>query len=346
MPWREASDPYRTWLSETMAQQTQIATVIPYFNRFVERFPTVHDLADAKLDDVLALWAGLGYYARARNLHRAARMVVDELNGQFPQTAEELEKLPGIGAYTAGAIASIAFGERAAVVDGNVARVLSRLFLVRDDIQSVRGKERLWHLARELVPPGRPGDFNQALMELGATVCTPGETAGCLVCPLRANCAAREGGVVAGLPVKVKKGTARPECHVVAAMADRRGRWLFVRRPANGLWGGLWELPTTIAASRADRHDTAGAAARLADCVGGVDFDVEAAPFCNVTHQLSHRTVTFVGHVCRAAGSPMKAKSAEARWLRLAEVSELGISTAMKKVVGTLRARDELSINM
>src|SRR6185369_3543428 len=190
LPWRDVGDPYRTWISEIMLQQTQVDTVIPYYQRWLERFPTVQALAESPLNDVLALWEGLGYYSRARNLHRAAQQVAAERGGALPQTVDELLALPGIGRYTAGAIASIAFGVDAPVLDGNVKRVLARVFDIQTDVKSPAGARELWALAASLVPSGRAGDYNQALMDLGATLCTPRAPA-CDICPVRELCAAR-----------------------------------------------------------------------------------------------------------------------------------------------------------
>ena len=357
LPWRQDRDPYAIWLSEMMLQQTQVATVIPYYNRFIGRFPTVVDLARADLEEVLQHWAGLGYYARARNMHRAARLIVAEHGGAFPSEAAVLRGLPGIGAYTAGAVASMAFDARAAVVDGNVARVLARLFEMDLDIRDGRGKALLWEMAERLLPRKRCGDFNQALMELGATVCLPRGAARCEDCPLKMICGARCSGGVDRLPVKGRKAPPKSETHVVAAIG-RRNKWLVVRRPPRGLWGGLWELPTAV-------MNGEGVRGRVGELVAEfvVDGDTpvagpscETVPFCRIQHQLTHRTITFVGHVCRVSTprtAGRRAKRAvrgdhgeadrQMRWLSLNEINTLGLSAAMRKVVGALReslARD------
>lgn len=352
LPWRRSRDPYAIWLSEMMLQQTQVVTVIPYYNRFIGRFPTVADLARADLEEILRHWAGLGYYARARNMHRAARLIVAEHGGVFPSGAEALAGLPGIGAYTAGAVASMAFDERAAVVDGNVARVLARVFEVDLDIRDGRGKALLWEIAERLLPRKRCGDFNQALMELGAMVCLPRGAARCEDCPLKVDCGARRSGSVERLPVKGRKALPRKETHVVAAIG-RRNRWLVVRRPPRGLWGGLWELPTSVM-----NGSTARTTVRklVADFITA-DRSLATKPFCRIQHQLTHRTITFVGHVCRveasrAAGRGTKRIASgdhcepdrEMRWLSLTEINNLGLSAAMRKVVGALQdslARDQ-----
>ena len=242
LPWRvEPRDPYRVWVSEMMLQQTQVATVIPYFRRFTEHFPTVEALAAAPLDDVLKLWEGLGYYARARNLHRAARQVVAEFDGYLPDTVEELSKLPGIGRYTAGAIASIAFGRDAPVVDGNVKRVLCRVYAIRGDARQPAIQKKLWSLAAANLPKGKAGRWNEAMMELGATVCLP-RSPRCDKCPLAGVCRARALGIQEKLPTKAAKKRL-PHYDVTAAVIRKRGRVLIAQRPVGGMLGGLWEFP-------------------------------------------------------------------------------------------------------
>ncbi len=282
MPWRRSRDPYAIWVSEIMLQQTRVDTVREPFARFMSRFPTVNALADAPLADVLSQWSGLGYYARARNLHAAAQVIRNQHGGQFPVAAEAVHALPGIGPYTAGAILSIAFGQRAPILDGNVTRVLSRLFAIDSGPERADAKRLYWRLAEELLPPALPapsassrsstsaasttsaatkrptdndvGDFNQALMELGAVVCTP-QRPSCLVCPLSTHCQARKQDAVDSYPPAKVRG-AVPIIHAVtvllsaAAQAPRsKGiaetqAVLLTRRPTTGLWGGLWEPPT------------------------------------------------------------------------------------------------------
>ncbi len=341
LPWRRTSDPYAIWLSEVMLQQTQVATVIPYYQRCLSRFLTIHDLAAAELDEVLELWAGLGYYARARNMQRAARIVVQACGGRFPHTAAELRRLPGFGRYTAGAVASVAFGERVAAVDGNAARVLTRLFALRGDVRQPAGCEVVWRLAERLVPAGRPGDWNQAVMELGAMVCLPGKSAKCEDCPLRCECAALADGEVACLPVKARRRSVRSETHVVAAIEDA-GRFLFVRRPAGGLWGGLWELPSVVVA---DGRSARAAAGRLAGELTGVVLARDRRPFCDLRRRLTHRTIRFVGYRCR--GKELGDRTLrcyerpdrpDSRWLALEETESLGCSRGMRMVIASLGA--------
>ena len=245
LPWRskrgKRSDPYRVWLSEIMLQQTTVKAVIPYYERFLSRWPSVDKLAAADLDDVLAAWAGLGYYSRARNLYKCAQAVVAEHGGQFPRTEETLRELPGIGPYTAAAIAAIAFGEAATPVDGNIERVVSRLFAFKRPLPSA--KRELKRLAESLTPQRRAGDFAQAMMDLGATVCTP-KRPSCLMCPLQQDCHAHALGIEAQLPVKLAKAH-RPVRYGTAFLALREdGHVLLRKRPEAGLLGGMLEVPS------------------------------------------------------------------------------------------------------
>ncbi|MEZ5853706.1 MAG: A/G-specific adenine glycosylase [Hyphomicrobiaceae bacterium] len=246
LPWRygpdETPDPYRVWLSEIMLQQTTVKAVIPYFHQFLARWPDVRALAAAPLDDVLAAWAGLGYYSRARNLHACARVVTQEHCGNFPSSEAELKKLPGIGPYTAAAIAAIAFGAASTPVDGNIERVVARLFAVEDPMPGV--KPRLRELAARLTPDTRAGDFAQGLMDLGARICTP-KRPSCLMCPLKSMCVASAAGIAATLPRRAQKAD-RPIRYGVAFVALREdGHVLLRRRPEAGLLGGMLELPST-----------------------------------------------------------------------------------------------------
>lgn len=242
LPWRESADPYRVWISEAMLQQTRVGTALPYYRRFVERFPTVRALARARPEHVLTAWSGLGYYRRASSLQAAARAIVGKHGGVFPRDRESLTSLPGIGPYTAGAIASIAFGLPEPVVDGNVARVLCRLFGLEGDPTSAGQRRALWSLAGALVPPRGAGEWNQALMELGALVCTPVE-ARCSACPVGSRCAALRQGRVGELPRRRPRPKAVPVEAVVIAVGDR-DRLLLERRPAAGRMAGMWQLPT------------------------------------------------------------------------------------------------------
>jgi A/G-specific adenine glycosylase len=280
LPWRRTRDPYAVWVSETMLQQTRVETVIPYYEAFLAAYPTLRALAEAPGPSVLLLWSGLGYYRRARMLHAAAKRVADEHGGRLPAEVAELRALEGVGAYTAGAIASIAFGRRAALVDGNVARVLARVFAVEEDVKSAAGTARLWRLAEALLPDGDgdPGDWNQSLMELGATVCLPREPK-CDTCPVRALCVGRAKGIASTLPRTAPKPRPREvrRSAIVLASADAV---LLARRRVDVLFGGLWEPPTS---------DGDGVA--LARRLGVARRSLE--PAGTVVHVLSHRRLVI-----------------------------------------------------
>lgn len=284
MPWRRTREPYPVWLSEVMLQQTQVATARPYYDAFISRFPTLASLARARPTDVLAAWAGLGYYRRARHLHEAARTVVREHGGRVPDDPEAFGRLPGVGRYTTGAVLSICFDRPLPVLDGNVARVLSRLYATPDAIRDPRGAKRLWALAEALVPMRRPGDWNQAMMELGATICTPRAPA-CGSCPVRAQCRAHRLGRVGEFPPTAP----RREPEIVrraVALIERRGRVLMERREG-ALLAGLWEPPGVELANRtAPARALSAALARL-----GVRARLSAAGR-SVRHTITHRAIT------------------------------------------------------
>lgn len=241
LPWRRTKDPYKIWVSEIMLQQTQVETVIPYYERWLKRFPTLERLTKAKVSDVLKYWAGLGYYRRARMLHQAACEIREKYRWQIPQTPEELMKLPGIGRYTAGAIASIAFGVKTPVLDGNVIRVLTRFYAISEDISSGQTLEKLWEIAESLVPLKNPGDFNQALMELGATVCTP-DLPRCLICPVSDFCKAFKRTRQTAFPVNGRKEKIEKK-HATALVLRNNGKVLIQKQPETARWGGLWTFP-------------------------------------------------------------------------------------------------------
>ncbi len=276
LPWRHTRDPYAIWISEIMLQQTQVETVVPRYRRFLQEFPTVTALANATCERVCEAWAGLGYYRRARNLHRAACLVAEAHDGALPRSAKELERLPGIGRYTAGAIASIAFDEAAAVVDGNVTRVLARLFVLPGRVGERSLSNSVWRLAGELVVGPRPGDLNQALMELGATVCKPTAPA-CDRCPVERFCKAKASGEPTRYPEPAVAPPTRDLPMALALVRDAKGVWLR-QRSLQGLWAGLWELPSA---------EGPRARVRLAKELG-VPLRVEVA---RVTHLLTHRRV-------------------------------------------------------
>ncbi|HSN95442.1 MAG TPA: A/G-specific adenine glycosylase, partial [Anaerolineaceae bacterium] len=241
LPWRSRPSPYRTWVSEIMLQQTQVDSVIPYFERFMARFPTLENLAMASQSEVLSLWEGLGYYSRARNLHKAAQMLMSEFDGVIPGTTKELMGLPGIGRYTAGAIASIAFGQSEPALDANIRRVFSRLLALEAPLRSSESERQLWDFAQKACPVKRTGDFNQALMDLGAGICLPSQPL-CPRCPIQAACQAFQNGTQNRIPVVPKKPSI-PHFIVTAAVIEQNGLVLIQRRPQKGLLAGLWEFP-------------------------------------------------------------------------------------------------------
>ncbi|HVY38592.1 MAG TPA: A/G-specific adenine glycosylase [Polyangia bacterium] len=344
LPWRREASPYRTLVSELMAQQTTLAVVVPYFERFLARFPTLGSLAAASDEDVMALWSGLGYYARARNLRRAAVTVVAEHGGALPPTVDELRRLPGIGPYTAAAVASIAFGARAFALDGNGARVMARLFGVADPIDRPGTRARLQALGAAEVPEGRPGDFNQAVMELGALICTP-RNPRCEGCPVGAVCAARARGLSAVLPVRSPKA-ARPIVRVACACITDGARVLLVRR-GDGLLSGTWTLPERELGGPARRKRTESSAA-LADALAaarGLAGDLGVRPTAVVSHGVvrqifTHRDVRAevfrvqVGAARRLADAPGAGRdTGDVRWLDPAALAEVGLSSFARKTV-------------
>jgi A/G-specific adenine glycosylase len=317
LPWRSPAgirpDPYRVWLSEIMLQQTTVATVAPYFDRFVARWPDISALATASLDDVLQLWQGLGYYARARNLHACARAVVDRHNGEFPNDPAALRALPGIGDYTAAAIAAIAFDRRTAAIDGNVERVVARLYAVSEPFPAA--KSRLRELATALVPEERAGDFAQALMDLGATICTPRRPY-CVLCPWRTCCAATVLRLTEDLPARAEKPERSLRYGVAFWLTRPDGAVLLRRRPEKGLLGGMIEIPSTP--WRSERW-TGAEAVRIAPA---------AAEWSPLPGTVRHSFTHFRLELSILAGQGV----AEGLWGRVDRLGEHALPTLMKKV--------------
>jgi A/G-specific adenine glycosylase len=246
-PWRDHPDPYAVWVSEIMLQQTRVETVIPYFEKWMRLFPDIQALANASEQDVLNAWEGLGYYSRARNLHKAARIVTEQYGGHLPRDLDQLRKLPGIGRYTLGAIASMAFGLDVSALDGNIKRVYARIFDVTEPVDVPAGEKLLWQIADENIPKGHAGDYNQALMDLGATICVP-KNPRCLICPVMELCQARQKGVQDQRPVKTPKKDVPHYVHAAAVIVRRvasppHKEVLLAQRPSQGLLGGMWEFP-------------------------------------------------------------------------------------------------------
>jgi A/G-specific adenine glycosylase len=332
LPWRarkgERADPYRVWLSEIMLQQTTVKAVAPYYARFLARFPTAADLAAAPLDDVLKLWAGLGYYARARNLHACAKAVVERHGGEFPANEEGLRELPGIGAYTAAAIAAIAFDRPASPVDGNIERVIARLFALEEQLPAA--KPRIRALAESLMPPRRPGDFAQAMMDLGATICTPKSPA-CALCPWIDSCAARARGDQESFPRKPEKKTGALRRGAAFVAVRSEGFLLTRTRPAKGLLGGMTEVPTSEWTRDFDETDALAAAPLKAAWrrVPGV-----------VTHTFTHFPLELT--VYRAEVSARRKGPPDMRWTPLAGLAGEALPTVMRKVVAHALGADVL----
>jgi A/G-specific adenine glycosylase len=323
LPWRRDRSPYSVWVSEIMLQQTRVDTVVPYYTRFLDRFANTSALANASLDDVLCVWSGLGYYRRARELHATAREVVERYGGVLPTEVSELRKLPGIGRYTAGAIASIAYGKREPLVDGNVARVLARLEGIAGPINSAPVVRQLWATATKLLPAQRAGKVNEALMELGALVCTPREPR-CDVCPLATLCAARSTGRERELPVKAPKRDVPEVLLVSLVVRDAEGRILFMKQTDSAAYGGLWGPPTVAAATL-----PAGIDKLRAMGVHAADLAV-----CGVTkHVLSHRRLRVT--VVRATSAPSSGPGVPTafQWFDPRAPVLVGTSTLCRKVL-------------
>jgi A/G-specific adenine glycosylase len=325
LPWRRTRDPYSIWLSEIMLQQTRVKTVEDYFSRFLETWPTVEALAGADLADVLGAWSGLGYYRRARALYAGAREVVAKYGGALPGDATTLRTISGIGPYTAGAIASIAFDAREPLVDGNVARVLSRLFALRCDVRSPAGSREVWAVAAGLVPAERPGRHNEALMELGATVCLPREPR-CELCPVLRLCEARRQGVEKELPIAKKKKPPR-EVNMIALVSRRGQQVLLARRRPGGLFGGLWEPPMV---EWSENEAEASLAALL-----GVPL-AEMKRVAEQTHILTHRRFRITIATAKVRSEPATPSGATydcIDWKTSSELGPLAMSSLARKVL-------------
>ena len=340
LPWRSSLDPYAIWVSEIMLQQTQVTTVIPYYKRWMARFPTVQDLAEAPLDSVLKLWEGLGYYGRARNLHQAAQQVLRVHHGRIPATAKQLQTLKGIGRYTAGAIASIAFNEPVPVLDGNVIRVFSRLTDLADDVTTTGTKKQLWQLTAAVVPAQRPGEFNQALMELGQQVCVPQKPI-CLQCPLSAHCLARQRGTQLERPIRpLRKNT--PHYDVVAGIIweqgtvtpDANARFLIAKRPLNGLLGGLWEFP----GGKQEKGESLPEALHR-EIQEELGMSIEVGLFqTSIKHAYTHFRITLHAfHAVHLNGAPQHLGVADHAWVTFNELGHYAFAVTDRQIIAALQ---------
>ena len=332
MPWRESKDPYKIWISEIMLQQTQVITVEPYFNCFITRFPTVQALADADMQSVMKAWEGLGYYSRARNLHKAAAIVVNRFEGRVPDTLEELLSLPGIGRYTAGAILSIAFEQKAPILDGNVIRVLSRVFHITDNVDQTKTRKILWTLAESLLPDNRLRDFNEGLMELGAVICTP-KTPDCPACPVAELCAARDLKIQEDLPVKTPRKPV-PHLDVTAGVIYKNGRFLITLRPPKGLLGGLWEFP----GGKLEEGETLKACLKR-EIQEELEIDVRVTnPLIVVKHAYTHFRITLHVFECEyVSGEIVPHDADDFKWIKIGELDDYAFPGADRKVIDKLK---------
>lgn len=324
LPWRGHPDSYAVWVSEIMLQQTRVETVIPYFERWMGQFPTIAALAAASEQSVLSAWEGLGYYGRARNLHKAAKMVAAEFSGQLPREISQLRKLPGIGRYTAAAIASIAFDQDLATLDGNLRRVFSRVFDIATPADTPAGEEILWALAQKHLPPGRAGDYNQALMDLGASICLPKKPL-CLICPLGELCKSRT--APENRPVLKPKARV-PHRFKLAAVILQENTVLLALRPAKGLLGGLWEFPSAEVDSDSPEALVAAIAA---------EYRLKVSPIARLTevrHAYTHFTLTETAWRCELVE---KNENESLRWVPLSELGDY----PMGKVDRTISRRLE-----
>ncbi|MDZ7807972.1 MAG: A/G-specific adenine glycosylase [Gracilimonas sp.] len=327
MPWRGEADPYKIWISEIMLQQTQVQQATPYFQNFISQFPSVYELAKAEQQDVLKAWEGLGYYSRARNLHAAAKMVVDDYDGKLPESYDEIIKLKGVGPYTAAAVTSIAFNKPNAVVDGNVIRVLTRYYGIEDDTRSTKTRRKVQELADELIDEKQPGDFNQALMELGSEVCTPSNP-DCEKCPLQTGCVAAKIAKTDSIPYKspTKK---KPHYTIGVGIIEREAddKILIALRPNDAMLGGLWEFP-------GGKQEDGEKIQQTVERELSEELGVEVKAYkelMNLKHTYSHFSITMHAWHCKLiSGEPKPKESQEVRWVTREELEEYPFPKANK----------------
>ena len=324
LPWQVHADPYSVWISEIMLQQTQVATVIPYYERFIKQFPQLQDLADAKVDLVLHLWSGLGYYARARNLHKTAKIIADTHNGAFPDDIDELVKLPGIGRSTAGAILALSQGQRHPILDGNVKRVLTRYFCIAGWPGHRETEKRLWQLSDKITPYDNTAKYTQAIMDLGATVCKR-SSPDCPACPLRNDCQALLSNEVNNYPHKRKKKELPVKTATFLLLRNGRGEIYLIQRPPAGIWGSLWCLPELIKYDEKKQWDIPYLPADI--CAD------KAMP--SVRHTFSHYHLDFTVIPAKLEGDHNRVimESKPAVWYNPANPSRLGLAAPIKKII-------------
>lgn len=337
LPWRESRDPYAIWVSEIMLQQTRVGTVIPYYRRFMDRFPTVCDLANASLDDLMKLWEGLGYYRRAVHMHKAAKTVCFEQDGQFPATAAGLQKLTGIGTYTSAAIASIAYGEPVAAVDGNVYRVMARFYGLESDLRKTETQREIHTLAQKALSKADPGSFNQSLMDLGSEICTPSSPS-CTSCPLSSDCIAFHQTKTDTIPYKSPAKKSPHHVIGVGVIRSDEGTYLIAKRPLNGMLGGLWEFP----GGKKESGES------IRECVVrelreelGTDV-ITLNKLAEIDHAYSHFTITMHAYLCEIrSGIPEKRHHDELRWVTPAEMELFSFPKANKVLIGVIQEASE-----
>lgn len=334
LPWRTTKDPYHIWLSEIMLQQTQVATVLPYYDRFLTLFPTIEALAKASSETVLKAWEGLGYYARCRNLHKAAQLIVEKHGGQFPQSMEDVEALPGIGRSTAGAILTFAYGQRHPILDGNVKRVLARLYNFQEDPSANEPNKKLWVASTGLLAEASdPFSYNQAIMELGATLCTP-QNPSCLLCPVRSFCDGAAQGTQNELPIKTPKKES-PHYTIGAGVIWHENKILIQRRPDKGLLGGMWEFP----GGKQEPNETLEETVRR-EIREELEIEVTVgAKITTVRHAYTHFKITLHAYHCQYVSGTPQPKACEAwQWIAPEELSQFPFPKANKKVLEILEA--------
>jgi A/G-specific adenine glycosylase len=334
MPWRGEKDPYKIWISEIMLQQTRVDQAWPYFENFMKQFPTVFELADADQQQVLKAWEGLGYYSRARNLHAASKMVVKDYYGELPDSYDEIIKLKGIGPYTAAAITSIAFGKPNAVVDGNVIRVVTRYYGIEDDVRSTKTTRKVQELVNELISPKQPADFNQAMMELGATVCSPSNP-DCTGCPLQSGCVATKIAKTDSIPYK-SKAKKKPHKEIGVGIIEREdGKVLIALRPEDVMLGGLWEFP-------GGKQEKGESITQTVERELKEELGVEVHAYkelMNFKHTYSHFSITMHAWFCTLISGTPKAKSSqEIRWVEKSELIKYPFPKANKVLTEKLNS--------
>ena len=334
LPWRKTFDPYKIWVSEVMLQQTQVNTVIPYYERFLPSFPDINSLAGADIQDVLKRWEGLGYYARARNLHRSAKIVLNDHGGKLPEDSKTLLRLPGIGDYIAAAVLSIAFGQPHPVVDGNVKRVLARLETLDMPVNQPACHDIIKSISRRLLDEHHPGTFNQALMELGALVCTP-KNPGCGVCPIQSLCKAFQRGLTDQYPLRIKSRPV-PEVHVAVGVVCKNGRVLITRRKPDGLLGGLWEFP----GGKVLEGETPEAAC-IREIREEVNLGVQIDGFVKrIRHAYTHFKIVADVFACHHLSGTIRLKGpVDFKWIRLSDIDKFPFPKANHKFIPELKSR-------